>query len=104
MPVERGRLRNKGLRSGINASGKPCDQELQLECVCDLNLTLIGEALDIDNPVRDAADGYKSAWERHGARYSRSIWAMTRDFKLAESDAADVVRSPERLRLMLQAT
>jgi len=33
------------------------------------------------------------AWERLVDQYSRLIWAMTRDFKLPESDAADVVQA-----------
>ena len=43
--------------------------------------------------VRSAAAGDKSAWERLVDQYSRLIWAMTRDFKLAEVDAADVVQA-----------
>ncbi len=43
--------------------------------------------------VRRAAAGDKSAWERLVDQYSRLIWAMTRDFKLAEVDAADVVQA-----------
>ncbi|MGN6681830.1 MAG: RNA polymerase sigma factor [Streptosporangiaceae bacterium] len=37
-----------------------------------------------------AAAGSRSAWERLVDKYSRLIWAMARDFKLPESDAADV--------------
>jgi RNA polymerase sigma factor (sigma-70 family) len=40
--------------------------------------------------VRGAAAGDRWAWERLIEQYARLIWAMTRDFKLAESDAADV--------------
>jgi RNA polymerase sigma factor (sigma-70 family) len=40
--------------------------------------------------VRCAAAGDRWAWERLVDKYARLIWAMTRDFKLAESDAADV--------------
>jgi RNA polymerase sigma factor (sigma-70 family) len=42
--------------------------------------------------VRRAAAGDRWAWERLVDQYARLIWAMTRDFKLAESDAADVVQ------------
>jgi len=45
---------------------------------------------DIAVLVSRAAAGDRSAWERLVDRYSRLIWAMTRDFKLPESDAADV--------------
>lgn len=43
--------------------------------------------------VRKAAAGDKSAWERLVDQYSRLIWAMTRDFRLPEADAADVVQA-----------
>jgi RNA polymerase sigma factor (sigma-70 family) len=42
--------------------------------------------------MRYAAEGDPSAWERLVAQYNRLIWAVTRDFKLMESDAADVVQ------------
>jgi RNA polymerase sigma factor (sigma-70 family) len=48
------------------------------------------DALDIAWLVRRAADGDRWAWERLVDQYARLIWAMTHDFKLAESDAADV--------------
>jgi RNA polymerase sigma factor (sigma-70 family) len=54
---------------------------------------LDGGATDIASLVRRAAAGDKSAWERLVAQYSRLIWAMTRDFKLPEADAADVVQA-----------
>ena len=49
--------------------------------------------LDVVDLVRRAARGDRTAWERLVDQYSRLIWAMTRDFKLAESDAADVVQA-----------
>lgn len=49
--------------------------------------------LDAVELVRRAARGDRTAWERLVDQYSRLIWAMTRDFKLAESDAADVVQA-----------
>jgi RNA polymerase sigma factor (sigma-70 family) len=48
--------------------------------------------LDVAWLVRRAADGDRWAWERLVEQYARLIWAMTRDFKLAESDAADVTQ------------
>jgi RNA polymerase sigma factor (sigma-70 family) len=48
---------------------------------------------DIAILVRQAAAGDKHAWERIVDQYSRLIWAMTRDFRLAEIDAADVVQT-----------
>jgi len=50
-------------------------------------------AIDVPQLVRRAAEGDRGAWERLVDKYSRLIWAMTRDFKLAESDAADVVQA-----------
>ena len=46
--------------------------------------------LDVARLVRRAAEGDRRAWERLVDQYARLIWAITRDFKLAESDAADV--------------
>ena len=50
-------------------------------------------ALDVAWLVRRAAEGDQWAWERLIEQYGRLIWAMTRDFKLVESDAADVVQA-----------
>jgi RNA polymerase sigma factor (sigma-70 family) len=50
-------------------------------------------APDIAQLVRRAAVGDRSAWERLVDQYARLIWAITRDFKLAESDAADVFQA-----------
>ena len=48
--------------------------------------------MDVTCLVRHAAAGDRWAWERLVNQYARLIWAMTRDFKLAESDAADVAQ------------
>ena len=48
---------------------------------------------DIAPLVRRAAEGDHWAWERLVDQYARLIWAMTRDFKLVESDAADVFQA-----------
>lgn len=50
-------------------------------------------ALDVAQLVRHAARGEQWAWERLVDQYGRLVWAMTRDFKLVESDAADVVQA-----------
>jgi len=50
-------------------------------------------ALDVTRLVRRAADGDRQAWEHLVDQYSRLIWAITRDFKLVESDAADVAQA-----------
>lgn len=52
-----------------------------------------GEPTDAHHLLRQAAAGNRWAWERLVAQYSRLIWALTRDFKLPESDAADVVQA-----------
>ena len=49
-------------------------------------------ALNVARLVRQAAEGDKAAWERLVDQYARLIWAITRDFKLGESDAADVAQ------------
>jgi RNA polymerase sigma factor (sigma-70 family) len=49
--------------------------------------------VDIAWLVRRAANGDRWAWERLVDQYAKLIWAMTRDFKLAESDAADVAQA-----------
>jgi len=50
-------------------------------------------APDIVQLVRRAAEGDGWAWECLVDQYGRLIWAMTRDFHLVESDAADVVQA-----------
>ncbi len=49
--------------------------------------------LDVARLVLQAATGDKHAWERLVDQYSRLIWSITREFKLVESDAADVVQT-----------
>jgi RNA polymerase sigma factor (sigma-70 family) len=51
------------------------------------------ETVDVAVLVRRAAAGDRSAWERLVDQYGRLIWAMTRDFRLPESDAADVFQA-----------
>jgi RNA polymerase sigma factor (sigma-70 family) len=48
---------------------------------------------DMATLVRRAADGDKHAWNRLVDKYGRLIWSITVRFKLAESDAADVVQT-----------
>jgi RNA polymerase sigma factor (sigma-70 family) len=53
---------------------------------------------DVDAPdvtwlVRSAADGDWRAWERLVDQYARLIWSITAEFRLVESDAADVVQT-----------
>jgi RNA polymerase sigma factor (sigma-70 family) len=50
-------------------------------------------APDIAELVRGAAGGDRWAWERLVEQFERLIWAMTREFKLADSDAADVAQA-----------
>jgi RNA polymerase sigma factor (sigma-70 family) len=51
------------------------------------------QALDAGQLVQRAAQGDRGAWERLVDKYARLIWAITRDFKLGESDAADVAQA-----------
>jgi RNA polymerase sigma factor (sigma-70 family) len=51
------------------------------------------DAPDIASLVRRAAEGDRRAWEGLVDQYARLIWSITVDFKLTESDAADVVQT-----------
>ena len=76
------------------------------------------EALDVAELMRQAAAGDRLAWERLVDQYERLIWAVTRDFKLLESDAGDVfqvtwlrllehinkIEKPDRVGAWLAAT
>jgi RNA polymerase sigma factor (sigma-70 family) len=48
------------------------------------------DSSDVTALVRRAADGDRMAWERLVSQYERLIWSITVEFKLRESDAADV--------------
>jgi RNA polymerase sigma factor (sigma-70 family) len=50
-------------------------------------------APDVARLVRRAAEGDLQAWERLVDQYARLIWSITGEFKLAESDAADVAQT-----------
>lgn len=43
--------------------------------------------------VRGAAAGDRHSWERLVDQFARLIWSITADFKLTESDAADVTQT-----------
>ncbi len=49
--------------------------------------------LDIARLVKRAAAGDTRAWELLIDKYGRLIWSITREFKLVESDAADVYQT-----------
>ena len=49
--------------------------------------------LDVIAMVRRAAAGDLTAWERLVKQYARLIWSITGEFKLVESDAADVAQT-----------
>jgi RNA polymerase sigma factor (sigma-70 family) len=49
--------------------------------------------LDATRLMRRAANGDPQAWEGLIDRYGRLIWSITRDFKLVESDAADIFQT-----------
>jgi RNA polymerase sigma factor (sigma-70 family) len=48
---------------------------------------------DIAGLVRRAAEGDLRSWERLVDQYARLIWSITAEFKLTESDAADVAQT-----------
>jgi RNA polymerase sigma factor (sigma-70 family) len=48
---------------------------------------------DVARLVRRAAEGDLQAWERLVDQYARLIWSITGEFKLVESDAADVAQT-----------
>lgn len=48
---------------------------------------------DAETVVRSAASGDMRAWQRLVEQYSRLIWSITAEFRLNESDAADVVQT-----------
>jgi RNA polymerase sigma factor (sigma-70 family) len=74
--------------------------------------------LDVTRLVKRAATGDTRAWELLVDKYGRLIWSITREFKLVESDAADVfqttwmrliehinrIEHPDRLGSWLAAT
>jgi RNA polymerase sigma factor (sigma-70 family) len=49
--------------------------------------------LDVARLVKRATAGEPRAWERLIDKYGRLIWSITREFNLAESDAADVFQT-----------
>ena len=51
------------------------------------------ESTDVARLVRRAAEGDLYAWERLVDQYARLIWSITGEFKLVESDAADVAQT-----------
>jgi RNA polymerase sigma factor (sigma-70 family) len=51
------------------------------------------EVLEVATLMRRASDGDDQAWERLVDQYARLIWSITVDFKLVESDAADVAQT-----------
>ena len=51
------------------------------------------DSSDVATLVRRAAEGDRKAWERLVSQYERLIWSITVEFKLVESDAADVAQT-----------
>jgi len=51
------------------------------------------DAPDVASLVRRAAEGDRHAWEGLVDQYARLIWSITADFKLMDSDAADVAQT-----------
>jgi RNA polymerase sigma factor (sigma-70 family) len=51
------------------------------------------DAPDVSSLVRRAAEGDRRAWAGLVDQYSRLIWSITVEYKLIESDAADVTQT-----------
>src|SRR5215472_1489122 len=51
------------------------------------------DSSEVASLVRRAADGDMTAWDRLVDQFARLIWSITVEFKLAESDAADVAQT-----------
>jgi RNA polymerase sigma factor (sigma-70 family) len=51
------------------------------------------DTTEVAGLVRGAAAGDRRSWERLVDQFARLIWSITADFKLAESDAADVAQT-----------
>src|SRR5258708_17579957 len=51
------------------------------------------DAPDVASLVRRAAEGDRQAWEGLVDQFARLIWSITVEFKLTESDAADVAQT-----------
>ncbi len=76
------------------------------------------DAAEVAGLVRAAAAGDRRSWERLVDQFARLIWSITADFKLTESDAADVsqttwlrllehidrIENPDRVGSWLAAT
>lgn len=66
-------------------------------CEADNSTELYASAVSAVNDValltQRAAEGDARAWECLVEQYGRLIWSITRDFQLAQSDAADVFQT-----------
>jgi RNA polymerase sigma factor (sigma-70 family) len=51
------------------------------------------QSSDVARLMRRAADGDRQAWERLVDQFARLIWSITGEFRLTESDAADVAQT-----------
>jgi RNA polymerase sigma factor (sigma-70 family) len=51
------------------------------------------DTTEVAGLVRSAAAGDRRSWERLVDQFARLIWSITADFKLSESDAADVAQT-----------
>jgi RNA polymerase sigma factor (sigma-70 family) len=78
----------------VPTSAVMLEEDLDGAAVTVLN-TIDAAVVELDATwlVRRAADGDPAAWEGLIAKYGRLIWSITRDFKLAENDAADVFQT-----------
>jgi RNA polymerase sigma factor (sigma-70 family) len=80
----------------VSTTRRRADSQGSLSALADCRVPDVadqdGGSLDVAHLVRQASRGDRSAWERLVDQYSRLLWATTRDFRLSENDAADVVQ------------
>jgi RNA polymerase sigma factor (sigma-70 family) len=82
-----------GRATGLRLVGQPTDHRREPVTVLPSDHAPVpGDVAVIDAAVlvEHASVGEQWAWERLVDRYARLIWALTREFKLDDSDAADV--------------
>jgi RNA polymerase sigma factor (sigma-70 family) len=85
-----------GVAVRVSTTRRRADSQRSSSALADCRVPEVtdqgSDVLDVAQLVRQAGRGNRSAWERLVDQYSRLLWATTRDFRLSENDAADVVQ------------
>jgi RNA polymerase sigma factor (sigma-70 family) len=85
-----------GVAVRVSTTRRRADNQCSSSALADRRVAEVTDqdshVLDVAQLVRQARRGDRSAWERLVDQYSRLLWATTRDFRLSENDAADVVQ------------